>query len=267
MSSLSVCTKKVRIFTPSGRLASEGDMTCENIDQLRALNYTIEELEEPKEQDYVTPEPIAVVPTALTPEQIEQQQKELEQLQIEAEQQEAELQLSAQESEIAEVQIVPEIFVMQADLLINRSLELATENVNLQSQNQTLQEEAQTLQNFINNWESNLPFKDEKEYHEFLLQKEVERVHSMISAAKSYVGNHPRASGREVEFNNWSNSTTDLELGLEKFARDLGLTYTRRSEIAGQPFYYKTPAQIKIEEQKEWVSYIPTSSAVVRTKF
>jgi DNA-binding transcriptional MerR regulator len=256
--SLSTCTQKVRITSPNGNLLSEGEMECKNIATLKNLGYTIEELEEVKEPDYVAPEPIPVVPTALTPEQIEQQQKELEQLQIEAEQQEAELQ------EVIIQEPLPQIFEIQETNLIERGLEIATENINLQSQNQTLLEEAQTLQNFINNWESNLPFKDEKEYHEFLLQKEVERVHSMISAAKSYVGNHPKPSGREIEFNNWSNSTTDLELGLEKFARDLGLTYTRRSEINGEPFYYKTPAQIKIEEQKEWVSYIPTSSAVVR---
>ena len=52
--SLSTCTERVRIISPNGNLLSEGETKCSDITTLRNLGYTIESLEELKEQDSTT---------------------------------------------------------------------------------------------------------------------------------------------------------------------------------------------------------------------
>ena len=47
---LSVCVRNVRATSKGGNV-SEGDMTCENIDTLKSVGYTIEYLDEPTQVD------------------------------------------------------------------------------------------------------------------------------------------------------------------------------------------------------------------------
>ena len=132
--SLSVCVKKVRIISPNGNLLSEGETRCSDIATLKNLGYTIEELEEPKQPDFtsveeiVEPEPVQEV--------IIEEPKEIAGVPVE---------------EIQEIQVLDDVFIMQADLLINRSLELATVNVNLEAEKQQLTTQVQTLQSNLEN--------------------------------------------------------------------------------------------------------------------
>ena len=207
--SLSVCTQKVRITSPNGTFLSEGETRCSDIATLRNLGYTIEELEEPTQPDFTTVEEIVEEPIQQVEEIIVQEPETIVNVPVE---------------NIEEIQVVDDVFIMQADLLINRSLELATTNVNLQAEKQQLTAQVQTLQNTIEGLQtdvSQMPFANEKEYHEFLLKKQKEKVYGQISTAKSYVGNHPRPEGRKLEYDKWINFVESQEVKLEAFARNL----------------------------------------------
>ena len=137
--SLSVCTEKVRITSPNGNLLSEGETRCSDIATLRNLGYTIESLEPEVLPDVTTSipeEPIPVVEPEPVQEVIIEEPKEIVGVPVE---------------EIQEIQVLDDIFVMQADLLINRSLELATVNVNLEAEKQQLTTQVQTLQSNLEN--------------------------------------------------------------------------------------------------------------------
>ena len=136
--SLSVCTQKVRITSPNGTFLSEGETRCTDITTLRNLGYTIEELEEPTQPDFTSVEEV-VEPTPVEEPVVIQEPETIVNIPVE---------------NIEEIQIVDDIFVMQADLLINRSLELATTNVNLEAENQTLRNTIQGLQTDV----SQMPF-------------------------------------------------------------------------------------------------------------
>ena len=225
--SLSECTEKVRITSPNGNLLSEGETRCTDITTLRNLGYTIESLEEPKE-----PETIVNIPV----------------------------------ENIEEIQVVDDVFIMQADLLINRSLELATVNVNLEAEKQQLTTQVQALQNTIEGLQtdvSKMPFENEKQYHEFLLQTEISKVHALLTTEKATVSIHPFKSGRDQYYSQWRNSVERSEIALEKFARDLGLNYTRRDIVNGENIYYNAyERSLDPIYRDDWVSYVPTSSAV-----
>ena len=236
--SLSVCVKKVRIISPNGNLLSEGETRCSDIATLKNLGYTIEELEEPKQPDFtsveeiVEPEPVQEV--------IIEEPKEIVGVPVE---------------EIQEIQVLDDIFVMQADLLINRSLELATVNVNLEAEKQQLTTQVQTLQSNLENVIT------QEKLNEILLQKEIEKQHLYLSAKKETTGIHPRPEGRNIWHNRWADAVKSVEVNLELFANKLGLVYTRRDIVDGEKIYYTAPP---VEEHE---SYIPTSSATVRTRF
>ena len=253
--SLSVCTQKVRITSPNGTFLSEGETRCSDIATLKNLGYTIEELEEPTQPDFTTVEEI-VEPKPVEEEIIVQEPETIVNIPVE---------------NIEEIQVVNDIFVMQADLLINRSLELATVNVNLEAEKQQLTTQVQTLENTIASLQTDvakMPFENEKQYHQFLLDKQIDKIHTQISTAKSYVGNHPRPEGRKLEWDKWINLVESQEVELENFARNLGLNYSRRSKVDGENIYYnKYERELEPIYRDDWVSYIPTSSATVRTKF
>ena len=248
--SLSVCTQKVRITSPNGTFLSEGETRCTDIATLRNLGYTIESLEEPKEPDFTSVEEI-VEPTPVQEEIILEQPETIVNIPVE---------------NIEEIQVVDDVFIMQADLLINRSLELATVNVNLEAEKQQLTTQVQALQNTIEGLQtdvSKMPFENEKQYHEFLLQIRIEKVHAEISSAKGYLGNHPRPEGRTLERNKWVNQVESSEVKLEEYARTLGLNYTRRDIVNGENIYYNAyERSLDPIYRDDWVSYVPTSSAV-----
>ena len=246
--SLSVCTQKVRITSPNGTFLSEGETRCTDIATLRNLGYTIEELEEPTQPDFTSVEEI-VEPTPVEEPVVIQEPETIVNIPVE---------------NIEEIQIVDDIFVMQADLLINRSLELATTNVNLEAENQTLRNTIQGLQTDV----SQMPFANEKEYHEFLLAKQIEKVHAIISSNKGKTTIHPKSDVRKQQVQNWVNSTEQAEISLEEFARNLGLNYTRRSIVDGENIYYNAyERSLDPIYRDDWVSYIPTSSATVGSQF
>ena len=236
--SLSVCVKKVRIISPNGNLLSEGETRCSDIATLKNLGYTIEELEEPKQPDFTSVEEI-VEPQPVQ-EVIIEEPKEIAGVPVE---------------EIQEIQVLDDIFVMQADLLINRSLELATVNVNLEAEKQQLTTQVQTLQSNLENAIT------QEKLNEILLQAEIEKQHLYLSAKKETTGIHPRPEGRDIWHNRWVNAVKSVEVNLELFANKLGLVYTRRDVVDGEKIYYTAPP---VEEHQ---SYIPTSSATVRTRF
>ena len=246
--SLSVCTQKVRITSPNGTFLSEGETRCTDIATLRNLGYTIEELEEPTQPDFTSVEEV-VEPTPVEEPVVIQEPETIVNIPVE---------------NIEEIQVVDDIFVMQADLLINRSLELATTNVNLEAENQTLRNTIQGLQTDV----SQMPFANEKEYHEFLLSKQVEKVHAIISSNKGKTTIHPKSDVRKQQVQNWVNSTEQAEISLEEFARNLGLNYTRRSIVDGENIYYNAyERSLDPIYRDDWVSYIPTSSATVGSQF
>ena len=246
--SLSVCTQKVRITSPNGTFLSEGETRCTDITTLRNLGYTIEELEEPTQPDFTSVEEV-VEPTPVEEPVVIQEPETIVNIPVE---------------NIEEIQIVDDIFVMQADLLINRSLELATTNVNLEAENQTLRNTIQGLQTDV----SQMPFANEKEYHEFLLAKQVEKVHAIISSNKGKTTIHPKSDVRKQQVQNWVNSTEQAEISLEEFARNLGLNYTRRSIVDGENIYYNAyERSLDPIYRDDWVSYIQTSSATVGSQF
>ena len=236
--SLSECVQKVRIISPNGNLLSEGETRCSDIATLKNLGYTIEELEEPKQPDFTSVEEI-VEPQPVQ-EVIIEEPKEIAGVPVE---------------EIQEIQVLDDIFVMQADLLINRSLELATVNVNLEAEKQQLTTQVQTLQSNLENVIT------QEKLNEILLQKEIEKQHLYLSAKKETTGIHPRPEGRNIWHNRWADAVKSVEVNLELFANKLGLVYTRRDIVDGEKIYYTAPP---VEEHE---SYIPTSSATVRTRF
>lgn len=253
--SLSECTEKVRITSPNGTFLSEGETRCSDIATLRNLGYTIESLEEPTQPDFTSVEEV-VEPKPVEEPVVIQEPETIVNIPVE---------------EIEEIQVVDDIFVMQADLLINRSLELATTNVNLQAEKEQLTTQVQTLENTLADLQkdvSQMPFANEKEYHEHLLALQVGKIHAQISTAKSYVGNHPRPEGRKIEWDRWINFVESNEVELERFARELGLNYSRRSKVEGEEIYYnKYERELDPILRDDWVSYIPTSSATARSKF
>ena len=256
--SLSVCVKKVRIISPNGNLLSEGETRCSDIATLKNLGYTIEDLE---------PETLPDVTTSIPEEPVPVVEPEPEEIVIQEPQEIAQVPIE----NIEEIQVVDDIFVMQADLLINRSLELATVNVNLEAEKQQLTNQVQALQNTIEGLQtdvSQMHFANEKEYHEFLLQKQVEKVHALISKQKESVGIHPRSETRSMYWDRWINYVETQEVALEKFARDLGLNYTRRSKVDGENIYYNAyERSLDPIYKDDWVSYVPTSSATVGSYF
>ena len=228
--SLSTCTERVRIISPNGNLLSEGETKCSDITTLRNLGYTIESLDESSKPDSTT--------SSFQPTQ------EIEEIQ----------QLEEIETVIIQEPEVQTLVIQQQDIFDN-SLVLAETNAKLKANNIELTNENNNLKEELENSVTQL------DVNKLKLEHQIDKVHSNISTAKQATTTHPRVEARRIAYTQWENSTKASEIELERFANSLGLEYTRRDNIDGSPMYYTEPP---IEE---WVSYIPTSSATVRTKF
>jgi hypothetical protein len=225
--SLSVCVRNVRAISKGGNV-TEGNMTCENIDSLKSVGYTIEYLDEPTQVDS-------------TASSFEPTQEEI-----------------IQEPIIEEIETViiqePEVqtLVIQQQDIFDNSLVLAETNATLKANNIELTNENNNLKLELENSITQL------DVNKLKLQHEIEKVHNGIDIAKQATTVHPRVEARRIAGQQWTDSAKSSELRLERFANSVGLEYTRRDRIGGEPIYYIEPP---IEE---WVSYIPTSSATVR---
>jgi hypothetical protein len=228
---LSVCVRNVRATSQGGNI-TEGEMTCENIDSLKSIGYTIEYLDEPTQVD-------STVSSFEPTQEIEQIVEEpiIEQI----------------ETVIIQEPQIQTLVIQQQDIFDN-SLVLAEQNATLKANNME-------LTNKVSNLEQELTTViTQEELNKILLQNQIEKIHEGISILNSTTSMHPRPEAREIAFSNWVKSTKNKEIGLEQFANTLGLKYTRREIINGEPFYYTQPP---IEE---WSSYIPISSATVSNK-
>jgi len=229
---LSVCVRNVRAISQAGNI-TEGNMTCENIDTLKSSGYTIEYLDGKPEPDSTT--------SSFEPTQEMEQVEEIQEIEpIET--------VIIQEPEI-------QTLVIQQQDIFDNSLVLAETNATLKANNIELTNENNNLKEELENSVTQL------DVNKLKLEHQIDKVHSNISTAKQATTTHPRVEARRIAYTQWENSTKASEIELERFANSLGLEYTRRDNIDGSPMYYTEPP---IEE---WVSYIPTSSATVRTKF
>ena len=225
--SLSVCVRNVRAISQGGNI-TEGNMTCENIDTLKSVGYTIEYLDEPTQVDS-------------TASSFEPIQEEI-----------------IQEPIIEEIETViiqePEVqtLVIQQQDIFDNSLVLAETNATLKANNIE-------LTNKVSNLEQELStVTTQEELNKILLEKEIDKQYNYLSALQQTTTIHPRTEGRDLWFSRYMNAVKAGETELERFANRLGLEYTRRNTVNGQPIYYTTPP---IEEQS---SYIPISSAIVK---
>ena len=199
--SLSVCVKKVKVISPNGNVLSEGEMRCEDIETLQALNYEIIDLEEPTQQDFTTTEEPVV-----------------EELPVETE----------------TIQIVEQpkpIYAIYEQDIFDRSITLVEEitqakgnNIILTNENDNLKQQLETAIT-------------QEEFNKMLLEKEIEHIHGEIEAMNKFVNSASTPQARSINYNFWANVTMDKEVGLEKFAHNLGLVYERRTNLG---LYYKT---------------------------
>ena len=208
--SLSVCVKKVKVISPNGNVLSEGEMKVEDIETLQALNYEIIDLEEPSQPDFTTiEEPV-----------VEELPVEAETIQV-IEQPKPIYAIYEQDIFDRSITLVEEITQAKANNII-----LTTENNNLKQQLET----SITLE----------------EFNQYKLDERISTTHNSIASnfSKTKLGSSPQA--RELEFTKWINETESAEIGLENFAKELGLTYNKRKFIPlnysysqGETLYYK----------------------------
>ena len=215
---LSVCTDKVRIISPK----------CSDITTLKNLGYTIEYLEEPTQVDSTT--------SSFEPIQEEIiQEPIIEQIET----------VIIQEPEI-------QTLVIKQEDIFDNSLVLAETNATLKANNIELTNENNNLKSELENSITQL------DLNKVILEHKIEKVHSDISISFESAKNHPRVEVRVQQVSQWKTNTKSKEIELEQYANSLGLEYTRRAKISGEPIYYTAPPV------EEWVSYMPTTSATVR---
>ena len=218
--SLSVCVKKVRVISPNGNLLSEGEMKCEDIETLQALNYEIIDLEEPTQADSTTSslEPVQIEPTL---------EPVVEELPVETE-------------TIQVVEKPKPIYAIYESDIFDRSLTLVEEitqvkgnNIILKTENENLKQQLETAIT-------------QEKFNQYKLDERISTTHNSIASnfSKTKMGNSPEA--RAIEFTKWINETESAEIGLENFAESLGLTYNKRKFIPlnysysqGETLYYK----------------------------
>ena len=242
--SLSICVKKVKVISPNGNVLSEGEMKCEDIETLQALNYQIIDLEEPTQADSTTSslQPVQAEPT---PEPV------VEELPVETE----------------TIQVVEQpkpIYAIYEQDIFDRSITLVEEITEIKANNIILKNQIQSLQTDV----SQMPFENQKQYHEFLLQKQIDLVHAVISKQKESIDIHPKVEVRKQNWDKWINYVESQEVKLEGFARDLGLNYTRRNKVDGENIYYNAyERSLDPIYKDDWVSYVPPTSAVQGSYF
>ena len=209
--SLSVCVRNVRATSQGGNV-SEGNMTCENIDTLKSVGYTIEYLDEQPITDSTASsfEPI---------QQIEQiVQETIEEL--------------PGETEI--IQVVKPIYAIYQQDIFDRSLELVDEitqvkvnNIELTNKNNDL--EAQLVDVIT-----------QEEFNRFKLETRLKSVYSSLDIIHANIGVGSKTPEQlNQQFNSYARTVEKEELALEEFAKNLGLVYNKRTRIKGEPFYWK----------------------------
>ena len=211
--SLSVCVRNVRATSQGGNI-TEGNMTCENIDTLKSVGYTIEYLDEPTQVDS-------------TASSFEPVQEEI-----------------IQEPIIEEIETViiqePEVqtLVIQQQDIFDNSLVLAETNATLKANNIE-------LTNKVSNLEQELStVTTQEELNKILLEKEIENQYNYLNALQNtFYKTH-------VWFSRYITAVKNGEIELERFANRLGLEYIRRSHVNGEYIPYTTPP---IEEQSSYI--------------
>ena len=148
----------------------------------------------------------------------------------------------------------PEIqtLVIKQEDIFDNSLVLAETNATLKANNIELTNENNNLKSELENSITQL------DLNKVILEHKIEKVHSDISISFESAKNHPRVEVRVQQVSQWKTNTKSKEIELEQYANSLGLEYTRRAKISGEPIYYTAPPV------EEWVSYMPTTSATVR---
>ena len=211
--SLSVCVRNVRA-TSKGGSVTEGNMTCENIDSLKSVGYTIEYLDEPPITDSTASsfEPIQEI------EQIVQEPiiaEPIEELPVQAE----------------TIQVVKPIYAIYQQDIFDRSLVLAEEITQVKANNIELTNENNNLKQQLENVFT------EEQVNKIKLENEIIKIHSIISERQAYAKEGSQQS-RKIKWANWVNFVENQEFFLERFADNLGLSYSRRIKVDGEPIYY-----------------------------
>mgnify|MGYP003153142171 CR=1 FL=1 len=210
--SLSVCVRNVRAISQGGSV-TEGNMTCENIDTLKSVGYTIEYLDEQPITDSTASsfEPI---------QEIEQivQEPIIEELPVQAE----------------TIQVVKPIYAIYQQDIFDRSLVLSEEITQVKANNIE-------LTNKNNDLESQLVDAISKEeFNRFKLETQVNSVYDSLNIIHSNVGKGSRTPEQSrQQFDSYARTFESQELGLEEFAKTLGLVYNKRTRHHGEPFYWK----------------------------
>ena len=166
--SLSVCVRNVRATSQGGNV-TEGNMTCENIDVLKSVGYTIEYLDEQPITDSTASsfEPIQEI------EQIVQEpiiEEPIEELPVQAE----------------TIQVVKPIYAIYQQDIFDRSLVLSEEITQVKANNIE-------LINKNNDLESQLVDAISKEeFNRFKLETQVNSVYDSLNIIHSNVGKGSR---------------------------------------------------------------------------
>ena len=255
--SLSVCVRNVRAISKGGSV-TEGNMTCENIDSLKSVGYTIEYLDEPPITDSTASsfEPIQEIEQIVEEPIIEQ---------IET--------VIIQEPEI-------QTLVIKQQDIFDRSLVLAEEITQVKANNIELTNENNNLKSQL------VDVITQEELTRIKMENQIDKVHdgySKYAEIKTYASTSGQQSQAGMKYDNHVESS---EIGLENYAESLGFTYIRANRIDDSPYYYHNRGgrisnvdtwqgglidnpiplsdQYQLPPIEETESYIPTSSAIVK---
>jgi hypothetical protein len=210
--SLSVCVRNVRATSQGGNI-TEGNMTCENIDTLKSVGYTIEYLDEQPVTDSTASsfEPI---------QEIEQivQEPIIEELPIEAE----------------TIQVIKPIYAIHQQDIFDHSLVLAEEITQVKANNIELTNKNNDLKSQL------VDVITLEEFNRFKLETQIESVYSSLDSIHANIGVGTRTSEQtRQQFDSYSRTVEKEELALEEFAKNLGLVYNKRTEVQGEPIYWR----------------------------
>ena len=214
--SLSVCVRNVRATSKHGSV-TEGNMTCENIDILKSTGYTIEYLDGKPEPDSTSSsfEPI---------QEIEQivQEPIIEELPIEAE-----------TIQVVQTPVIQTLVIQQQDIF-DHSLVLAEEITQVKANNIELTNKNNDLKSQL------VDSVSEEEFNRFKLETQINSVYDSLNIIHSNVGKGSRTPEQSrQQFDSYARTFESQELGLEEFAKTLGLVYNKRTRHHGEPFYWK----------------------------
>lgn len=214
--SLSVCVRNVRATSQGGNV-TEGNMTCENIDVLKSIGYTIE---------YLDGKPVTDS-TASSFEPIQEIEQIVQEPIIE------ELPIEAETIQVVQTPVIQTLVIQQQDIF-DHSLVLAEEITQVKANNIE-------LTNKNNDLESQLvDVISKEEFNRFKLETQVNSVYDSLNIIHSNVGKGTRTPEQNrQQFDSYARTFESQELALEEFAKTLGLVYNKRTRHHGEPFYWK----------------------------